>query len=45
MKRPLGFMNDIANIAIFLVAIALIIILIALLDPAVSRFLMRLFRH
>lgn len=45
MKRPHGFMNDMVNILVFLFAIALIILLIALLDPAVSRFLRRLLHH
>ena len=45
MKRPHGFMNDVLNLFIFLFAIALIILLIALLDPAVTRFLRNLLHH
>jgi len=45
MKRPLGFWNDMINILLFLLAVALIILLLSLLDPSITRFLRRLLPH
>jgi hypothetical protein len=45
MKRPHGFVNDLVNIILFLFAAALIIVLLALLDPSITRFIRHLFRH